>query len=177
MKRGGFRLPAATVLLLVAASPGCWKEDRPAAVEGQPLSRAASIPFEYETRPENIRVEYRSIEMPSEFPAGKVVEVKFEVRNAGARSWAASGDLPLRFGYHWSDPERTGNWDSIIWDDGNRGHLRADLAPAGEAAVTLPVKAPAKPNRGYKLIIAPLLEGSGPGWTTEVPYVATVDVR
>ncbi|HEU5250294.1 MAG TPA: hypothetical protein VFW15_09950, partial [Thermoanaerobaculia bacterium] len=82
----------------------------------------------------------------------------------------------LRFGYHWANPTLRSDWQSLVWDDGMRAMLPADVPPGGTASLTLRVKAPAKPHADYKLVIAPLLEGTQGGWTTTTPHVANVAV-
>lgn len=163
-------LAVMAVLLLAAACSR--KESASGASEAGP-ARATNVP--YLTRVEEIRVEYRPLDIPATMAAGSEVTVRFEAKNTGNTTWPAHGTPPFRFGYHWADPEGTGSWDSVVWDDGNRGDLTVDVPPGGVATITLPVRALPKRAKGSKLIIAPLFERSG-GWSVDVPYVATVDI-
>jgi hypothetical protein len=166
-------VPAAlvTVLLLTEA---CSKPEgpKPSSEAGVPAP-ATTAP--YLTRIEEIRVEYRPVEVPNVMPAGSRVVVRFEATNTGSTTWPAHGTPPFRFGYHWADPEGRGTWDSVVWDDGSRGDLTAEVPPGGKVTITLPVKAPPGKTKHGKLIIVPLFETNG-GWSVKVPYVATIDI-
>jgi len=124
-----------------------------------------------------IQPQYVESQIPARMQRGSEVEIRLVVTNAGDETWPSRGDLPVRFGYHWANPSlRGGDWQSIIWDDGHRAVLPADVAPKASVPLTLKVQAPSVPSEGYKLVVAPLLEGAAGGWTTTVPLVTTIEV-
>jgi hypothetical protein len=167
--------PFAGFLLFAAAlgSIACSKEEPPKSLPAPPSPQSAA----YVTASDQIKLTYRLLEGPKSMPAGTEATFRFEVTNAGSGTWPAAGSLPLKFGYHWSDPLHTGSWNSIVWDDSSRALLAADTPPGAMATLRLKVKAPAKAGNGFKLIIAPLLEGPGGGWTTNTPLVLDVDLK
>lgn len=129
------------------------------------------------TDPLLIRPVYVDVEAPESVGAGQSFEVAFGVRNNGTQTWPAHTKAPLRFGYHWADPEGQGNWNSVVWDDGTRASLTADVPPGGSARLTMTVKALPKASPGCKLIVAPVIDGlAKSGWHTEHVHVTTVDI-
>lgn len=168
------RLIQVAFLFVLLLAPACArKEPTSQTTEARVQAPASNAP--YLTRVEEIRVEYRPVDVPTAMAAGSEVTVRFEAKNTGSATWPAHGTPPFRFGYHWADPEGRGNWDSVVWDDGNRGDLTVDVPPGAVATITLPVKALPKTTKGSKLIIAPLFETTG-GWSADAPYVVTVDI-
>jgi hypothetical protein len=167
--------PLAGSLLFAAAlgSFACSKEEPPKSLPAPPSPQSAA----YVTASEQIKVTYRLLEGPKSMPIGTEATFRFEATNAGSGTWPAGGSRPLKFGYHWSDPVHTGSWNSIVWDDLHRAVLAVDTPPGAMATFTLKVKTPAKAGNGFKLIIAPLLEGPGGGWTMNTPLVLDVDLK
>lgn len=106
----------------------------------------------------DIRVEFRTLSVPARLAPGAQSEVRFEARNAGPRPWPATGDSPFVFGYHWEEPAGDGQWQTVVWDDSNRGTLPSDVAPGQSVVVTLPVRALPRRCAGCRLVVAPLLE-------------------
>lgn len=157
------RMAAALALGLAVAASGCGR----GGAAGGPYVATAS----------EIKVEYVPLEVPKSLAPGAAAVVKLQVKNVGKDAWPSSGPTPLRFGYHWSDPVGTGSWNAIVWDDGNRGFLPADLAPGARVVVTLPVKALNRPAREAKLVVQPILEGAPNGWGVDAPFVASIDVQ
>lgn len=107
---------------------------------------------------DGLRVEIRSAETPAHMAPGSRSQVRFEATNVGTRAWPAGGAFPFRFGYHWEAPGADGNWVVVLWDDGNRAGLLADVAPGETAVVTLPVRALPRACPNCRLVVAPLLE-------------------
>jgi len=173
MKKICRSVPVAILAVLLLTSACGQKEMTVQTAEAAPP--APSSKTAYVTRVKDILVEYRPIEIPASMAAGAEVTIQFEAKNMGKSTWPSHGTPPFRFGYHWSDPKRTGSWNAVVWDDGNRGDLNLDVPPGGSAIILMKVKALSTRGKGYKLIIAPLLETNG-GWTTDVPYVAAVDI-
>jgi hypothetical protein len=173
MKKIGRPIPVAVVSVLLLTPACARKEPVSEATEAGSPARASNAP--YLTRIEEIRVEYRPIEIPTAMAAGSEMTIQFEAKNKGTTTWPSHGTPPLRFGYHWSDPEGRGNWNAVVWDDGNRGDLNLDVPPGGSAIISMRVKALPTPAKACKLILAPLLETTG-GWSLDAPYVATVDI-
>ena len=165
--------------VLVLLSSFCArKEPLSEALENSPRPSRAMAPNV--SRASEVRVAYRPIRIPHTLKPGAEAAIQFEARNIGNGGWPSKGSLVLRFGYHWADPEGTGSWNSIVWDDSHRGEITSDVPPDGKAIINLSVRAPDRSCADCKLIIAPLLEGSaGVEWSTYTPsaYVATVDVR
>jgi len=173
MKRICRSIPVA-VLAVVLLTPACGRKE----LANQTTEAAPPVPpsnTAYVTLAKDIRVEYRPIDIPTSMAAGSEVPIQFEAKNTGESTWSSHGIPPFRFGYHWADPKGAGSWIAVVWDDGNRGDLNLDVPPGGSAIVIMKVKALPTRAKGCKLIIAPLLETTG-GWTTDVPYVATVDI-
>ncbi|HEY6065616.1 MAG TPA: hypothetical protein VIY96_05640 [Thermoanaerobaculia bacterium] len=164
---------AAAVVALLAVSSCARKEQPGPGAEQVAESRQAAAPA-YVQDVARVRSQYRDVQVPARMQSGSEVVVRFVARNIGVETWPAKGDRPVRFGLHWSNPSRSGSWQAIVWDDGSRADLPGDVPPGGTADLTLRVKAPAQRGSGYKLIVAPLIEGAG--WTTDTPYVADVEV-
>ena len=162
------------VMAVLLLAPACSRKESASQASEAGLP-AQGTNASYLTRIEDIRVEYRPLDIPTAMAAGSEVSIRFEVRNTGSTTWPAHGTPPFRFGYHWADPEGRGNWDSVVWDDGHRGDLTVDVPPGKAVTITLPVRALPKKAKGCKLVIAPLFESSG-GWSVDFPYVATVDI-
>lgn len=80
----------------------------------------------------------------------------------GRRYDASPFPLPSRparlaIGYHWSDPERTGSWQSVIWDDGRYGYLPEALPPGSIGLVEMEIMPPNQPGDRWLLTLVPLL--------------------
>jgi hypothetical protein len=166
---GGLVLAA---LLWVVA---CGRKES-AAPDAGSLAAPAVTPV-YVRDLSRIQAQYADPQIPARMQRGSEVEIRFVATNAGDETWPSQGDLPVRFGYHWANPSlRGGDWQSIIWDDGHRALLPSDVAPKASVPLTLKVQVPHVPSEGYKLIVAPLLEGPAGGWTTTVPLVTTIEV-
>lgn len=164
--------------VLVLLSSSCARKE-PLSETPEQTRRSSHALAPNVGRAHEIRVGYRPIEIPRAMKPRAEAGVQFEARNIGSGTWPSKGTLVFRFGYHWSDPEGTGSWTSIVWDDSHRADLPADVPPGGTVVINLNVRAIDRECEKCKLIIAPLLEGAAGGeWTieTETHYVATVDV-
>jgi hypothetical protein len=75
------------------------------------------------------------------------------VRNTSNFSWAASGDHPVRFAYHWFD----GNSKEIV-HDGERTLLTEDLPVGATTKLSAMVNAPSTPG-DYTLRLTFVQEG------------------
>lgn len=142
-----------------------------------PPSASAAPPPIVATDPALVHAEFLEVTVPPTVRAGSDFEIAFRVRNAGTETWSARSETPLRFGYHWADPTGRGNWESVVWDDGTRAPLPADVPPGGEARLRLKVHALPGASPGCKLVVAPVVDGlAKSGWHTEHVHVATVDI-
>lgn len=90
---------------------------------------------------DGFEVQFQSAAVPARMAPGSEAKVRLEAKNVGSKAWSSAGDSPLHFGYHWEAPDAGGNWVVVATDDGNRGILRADVAPGETVVVTLPVRA------------------------------------
>lgn len=168
---------ALALALALALATGCdAPRDPSASSRNAPRRTVTPTEVDFASSPPAIRVDYSLTRVPAEIRPGSVGDVRLTVRNRGTQVWSSTGASALEFGYHWADPDRRGNWDSIIWDDGHRGHLTRSVGPEETDTITIPVRAPAAPGPAYRLVIAPILEGPNGGWKTDAPYVATVRV-
>lgn len=133
----------------------------------------------FETNPARIRVAYAALRPLRTLSLDELGSLVLEVRNLGSRTWRADGEFPLRFGYHWSDPDRTGSWQSVVWDDGSRLPLGRNVRRGESAEIVLRVKPPQSAGPTWRLVVAPVLEGLPTGWAVEESqtYVSIVDVR
>src|SRR5881397_4010427 len=111
---------------------GCGRSRELAVPERAERSAASSSP--YVTDVAEIKVEYRPVAIPGRMAVNSQADVQFEAKNTGAKTWPRGGDFPLVFGYHWASPTPNGEWETVLWDDSNRGVLKADTKP-GEAVV------------------------------------------
>ncbi len=110
---------------------------------------------------------FASKEFPKYWNAGKTAKVSLVVRNEGTSPLSVKGGK-LAVGYHWSDPERTGKWDAVIWDDGHHTVLPDALAPGHSFMFDLEVKAPDQPGDRWLLSILPLtVNGAQNSWNIE----------
>jgi 4-amino-4-deoxy-L-arabinose transferase-like glycosyltransferase len=119
----------------------------------------------------------QALSVPAQTRAGETFRVRFVAQNTGAIAWPSSGATAIRFGYHWSDPDRTGRWDSVVWDDGHRANLTSTVAPGQSLQISMDVAAPAAPGPTYRLVIAPYVEGPSGGWINRDHLLATVAVQ
>jgi len=168
-------LPICVVLLAFS----CARKESLAGTPERPTGSSPSA-ARYVGRASEIRVAYRPGRVPASLNRATEATVEFEARNSGTGTWPSKGPVVLRFGYHWADPEGTGSWNSIVWDDGRRGEIASDVPPGAKDVVRLSVRALGRGCAKCKLVIAPLLQGSaGVEWSTDASaaYVATVDVR
>lgn len=118
---------------------------------------------------EQMQVEFRTLSAPSRLGPGEPGEVRFEAKNVGSTSWPATGESPFVFGYHWEEPAGEGQWQTVVWDDSNRGTLASDVAPGQSVVVTLPVRALARRCAGCRIVVAPLLEMKAWSDTARLP--------
>lgn len=166
------------ILALLGASLACRKERSAVQTAASPPApTAVAAEAGYATEVGDIRVQYESGSLPGQMAPKATVDIEINVKNVGTKTLSSKARLPVVFGYHWSDPDRRHDWQAVIWDDGQRGYLPRDLAPGETATIRMKVKAPGLPGPSYRLIVAPLLEGPGGGWTTDTPDVVTVAVR
>lgn len=109
-------------------------------------------------RAQDYRAQIEAPGAPGTFKAGGRVVLTLRVRNLGPVTWPARGDAggmyQVNAGDRWLDPA-TGR---VVNDLDGRTALAADLAPGGEAALTLPVTAPKTPG-DYVLEIDMIHEG------------------
>jgi hypothetical protein len=158
MKQGGLQMSNGTfvrfwagvgVLVLI----GCARSEKAAAPPAERATAAAPA-----AAVDEISVEFRTLSVPGRLAPGEASEVKFEAKNVGPKPWLATGEFPLVFGYHWEEPAGEAQWQTVVWDDSNRGTLPSDVAPGQSVVVTLPVRALPRPCAGCRLVVAPLLE-------------------
>jgi hypothetical protein len=174
---GGFEMrglrPAGLAIvsfsLLFAA---CGRSRELAVPERAERSAASSSP--YVTDVAEIKVEYRPVAIPARMAVNSRADVQFEAKNTGAKTWPRGGDFPVVFGYHWVSPTANGEWETVLWDDSNRGVLKADTKPEEAVIVTMPVRALPRACPNCKLVIAPLLEMKA--WSETAHYVAPVNI-
>jgi hypothetical protein len=156
----------------VVTLSGCGRS-REAAVPER-AERSAASSSAYVTDVGEIKVEYRPVAIPDRMAPNSRADVQFEAKNTGAKAWPSGGDFPLVFGYHWASPAVNGEWETVLWDDSNRGVLKADTKPGESVIVTLPVHALPRACPSCKLVIAPLLEMKA--WSESARYVAPVNI-
>jgi hypothetical protein len=92
------------------------------------------------------------------FHAGKLASLRFVLHNISRQPFP-SGKQPLSVGYHWSDPPRTGKWESVVWDDGRAVRVPT-LEPGTTATLTLEIMVPHPPSRTWLLGLAPYITQS-----------------
>lgn len=100
---------------------------------------------------------YGTTTTPAAIVPGGEVPVELRVTNTGLRSWSASGDAPVRLGYHWLD----GNGNAVVWD-GARVPLSSDVAPGSEVSLTVNVRAP--DHDGDYVLAWDMVQDGGIGW-------------
>lgn len=159
-------------LIPILVLAGCGKETEPSR---RPAAGGEPAPFA--TTASQIHATIEAVDIPTVMMVGATTNITFRVKNMGPEAWAAGPgkNAAVRFGYHWADPGTKGNWDSVVWDDSNRGDLSADVPPQGTATVTMKVKALPQPSENCKLVIEPMIELVG--WQTAGPFVATISIR
>ena len=161
---------AAASLTIVACSlilSGCGRSPEAASAARTDTSGAAPDL-------DGQQVEFRSVEVPAHMAPGSRTEVRLEAKNVGTKSWPAAGAYPFVFGYHWEAPGADGNWGVVLWDDSNRGILKADVRPGQTVVVTLPVKALPNACPNCRIVIAPLLEMKM--WSDTAKSIAPVNI-
>jgi len=174
---GGFEMRGLRPVGLAVVSSGlffagCGRSHELPAPQRAEQSAASSSP--YVTEIDEIKIEYRPVAIPAHLAVNSKAEVEFEAKNMGAKTWPSGGDFPLRFGYHWVSPAAGGQWETVQWDDSNRGALKSDTKPGESVLVTMPVHALARTCPNCKLVIAPLLEMKA--WSESARYVAPVNI-
>ena len=92
---------------------------------------------------------------PSAVIAGAEMPVEIRITNTGVRPWPASGDQPVRLGYHWYDA----NGNTVLWD-GGRAALSSDVASGQATTLNVSVRAP-QSNGTYTLAWDLVQEGTG----------------
>jgi hypothetical protein len=163
------------VVLAVAAVFACFACARSEQGGAEPTPSAASAASPGITSSgEEIRVEYEAVPIPTRMAPGSQVDVRLQVKNVGTKPWPSGGEFPLHFGYHWESSRGQGQWETLVWDDSNRGSLPADVQPGETVEVTLPVRAPAKPCAGCRVVIGPLLEMKA--WSYGATHPVPIDV-
>ncbi len=83
--------------------------------------------------------------------AGERVQVPVGISNLGELPWKAADQAPVRLSYHWLDASGT----SILFFEGDRTALAADVAPGESQQVSAYVLAPAAPGEyvlGWDLV-------------------------
>lgn len=121
----------------------------------------------FETDPGEVVASYAVIKPLKEMALDATAVVEVEVRNVGRRAWPAEGPTPVRFGYHWADPDRRKTWQSVVWDDGSRTGIDKDVKPGEAVRLRIRVKAPPERGPSWRLVIAPRIEGIANGWVVK----------
>ena len=170
MKTSG--LARLAVGLGIVGIVGCGRSREVPVAERAAEAAVSSSP--YVTDVSEIKVEYRPIAVPSRMAMSSRADFQFEAKNTGAKAWPSGGDFPLRFGYHWASPTATGEWETVLWDDSNRGGFKSDIKPGQSVIVTMPVQALPRACPDCKLVVAPLLEMKA--WSETGHYVAPVNI-
>ena len=113
-------------------------------------------PFTVNDYLQQIRVSYISPHIPDVLRPGEKTTITFYIQN--------NGDVPLpineirtAIGYHWTCPEITGNWEPVIWFDGNYVQLETPLLPGQRTWIELDVKAPNESAEKWLLSLVPLM--------------------
>ncbi|MBL8112502.1 MAG: hypothetical protein JNK60_06430 [Acidobacteria bacterium] len=152
---------SALAVLAALGLAGCGK-----GRDGAPSPAPATASAPAAVDPALVEGEFTVLDAPASVPAGSTFTLRVEVRNTTSFPWPSAGATPVRLGYHWADPEgNKGSWESVVWDDGRRGALTADLAPGEKTVVTLEVLALSAPTKGARLVIAPFVANlSTSGW-------------
>lgn len=94
--------------------------------------------------------------VPTAWVSGQTARVTLTVRNESAFTLPGGG-LKMAIGYHWSDPEGTGSWESVVWDDGRQAPLREWMNPGETCEVALDVLAPERHGKSLALTLCPVL--------------------
>lgn len=124
--------------------------DPPAEPLAEPSPGPMLPPFVPEDFQSKVRVEFVTVELPEAFKAGAPSRVRCVVRNDSPFALPAS-DHRAGLGYHWSDPDGTGTWNAVVWDDGNHVLLETPLDPGRRNEFEWEVTAP--PNTGEALVL------------------------
>lgn len=116
---------------------------------------------------QQIRLTVLEKRLPAAWGVGQPARVTLRLRNdSGVKLPGATEKLGL--GYHWSDPVRTGNWNSVVWDDGHFGAIDANIAPGQEFTVTFDVVGPPSAGEQWHLTLAPFrLAGEAKSWASK----------
>jgi stage II sporulation protein D len=112
---------------------------------------------------------YGTTTAPEAIVPGGVVPIEVHVTNTGLKSWSASGETPVRLGYHWLD----GNGNAVVWD-GARLPLARDVAPGREASFSVDVRAP--DHDGDYVLVWDMVQDGGIGWFSGHAVPAKRDV-
>jgi hypothetical protein len=108
--------------------------------------------------PAGFDLTWMRIEPPRRWRAGETVTIRLTLRNDSP--FVLLPD-PRRFaiGYHWGNHTLTGDWNSVVWEDGNYAFLPEDLRPGQTVVVKLPVQTPDTPHDDWLLTLAPVMLG------------------
>lgn len=134
-----------------ANTTGRWVTvgDRPIEASATPAP-PDHLPFSPENFQSLVRVEFIEVDLPEAFKAGEKSRVRCVVRNDSPFPLPAS-EYRAGLGYHWTDPDGTGSWTAILWDDGNHALLEQPLDPGRRHVFEWDVTAPA--NTGDALVL------------------------
>jgi hypothetical protein len=124
----------------------------------------------------NLLLTYLDFDHPVRFQAGRLNRVRLKIRNDGVRA-LPSGKIRIGLGYHWSDPDRTGNWQAVVWDDGHNVLLPENLSSRATFDLEFYILAPDNPGKKWCLVLSPFLQqGPNKTWarTNDMLYFVTV---
>ncbi|HYT75770.1 MAG TPA: SpoIID/LytB domain-containing protein [Vicinamibacterales bacterium] len=105
--------------------------------------------------PAEIGASYDRTTAPSAVIAGAEMPIEVRITNTGLRPWPASGDQPVRLGYHWYDA----NGNAVLWD-GTRAALSDDVSAGQTTTLEVSVRAP-QTNGTYTIAWDLVQEGTG----------------
>lgn len=139
-------------------------DSQPLRLAGESLARVRgepAAPVDLGALGKRLSIEYAAVTLPDAFMAGIPAKATLVLRNSGDIPFPAAGS-PLAIGYHWNDPERTGGWAPVVWDDGRHSApLPPGLAPGEACMIDIEVLPPADPYEKWHLAFAPLLDPEG----------------
>lgn len=110
-----------------------------------------------------VRISYLEKRVPAEWVAGRSSRIVMTIRNDSPFAFPG-GAYHMCMGYHWSDHERTHDWNAVVWDDGNQAPLPDWMEPGQSHEIVLDVMAPTPPSDTYVLETSPVVVvGTGGG--------------
>ena len=118
-------------------------------------SASAVAPRVVERVAAELDASYERTTAPAAVIAGAEMPIEIRITNTGLRPWPASGDQPVRLGYHWYD--ENGN---AVLPDGATAALSGDVAAGQTTTVNVNVRAP-QSNGSYTLAWDLVQEGAG----------------